>query len=128
MAAALMLLLLLGAAPLAAQTLVDPTVPPARLRAAPAAAAAAPAPLRLQLILTPSHAPASALLDGRWVRVGDRVDTASGAAHVLRIDAGTLTLARGERRETIELAPGSARAIGPAATTTASVLARGRTQ
>jgi hypothetical protein len=87
----------------AAETLIDPTVPPAGYgEAAAAGAAAAPQP-RLQMIVRGPGEVRTAVIDGRRVRVGD----ALGGAQVERITDRAVVLARGQVRETLELLPGA---------------------
>lgn len=112
--------LLLGCGPAAGQ-LADPTRPPAGWSTAPAPAtrattatatasaptprtAAAPVtPPRLQSIHQPAGAPASVLIDGRLLRVGDRLGDAT--LQQIRGDGVVLRQARGDTRWLALLAP-----------------------
>lgn len=115
-----------------AQALVDPTLPPASI-AGGGGQAAAPADAlpRLQMILRPERGAATALIDGRWLRVGDALP-GRAAGRVLRIDAGSVMLTRDGRDQTLELLPAAAgvvtRAADPAhsSSPTASPLAARR--
>jgi MSHA biogenesis protein MshK len=102
------LALALLAAPLAAQTLSDPTQPPAALLAparpgdAPAPAPA-PAAAGLQSVLI-SRNPGGrkvAVINGQVVRVGERF----GGATVIGIGPNSVTLRRGKAVETMKLFP-----------------------
>ncbi len=92
-------LLCLGSASLRAQSLADPTRPPAALAPAASAATAGPAasapptrePALQALRLGPDLAP-SALVDGRLLRVGDRL----GALRVQAIAAEGVLLQKPE--------------------------------
>lgn len=95
-------LMLCMASPHAAPPLPDPTQPPtARVAVAgprPMARASAPAPrLRVTSILVTRRGEASAWVDGRLLRVGERLP---GGETVARIDAQGVTLQgpRGEQR------------------------------
>jgi hypothetical protein len=104
MAALVRLLALLAfARAAAAETLIDPTVPPVGYGEPVAAAAAAPPKPRLQMILRGPGEVRTAVIDGRHVRVGD----ALGGAQVERITDRAVVLARGPVRETLELLPGT---------------------
>jgi hypothetical protein len=110
--------LLLGAGPAPAQ-LADPTRPPAGWSATPApppraTVAATPAsapgprpapapPPRLQSIHQPAGAPASVLIDGRLLRVGDRLGDAT--LQQIRGNGVVLRDARGDTRWLALLAP-----------------------
>lgn len=103
--------LLLGPGPAPAQ-LADPTRPPASWSATPATPARAPAAAapastpaprpvavqapRLQSIHQPAGAPASVLIDGRLLRVGDRLGDAT--LQQIRGDGVMLRQARGDTR------------------------------
>ena len=90
-----------------AQALADPTRPP---DAAPAGstggsgAIAARVVPQLQSVLVASSGRRVAVIDGRTVRVGDKV----GEASVDGIGETTVTLRRGKRLETIRLYPKAA--------------------
>ncbi len=88
--------------PAAAQALVDPTLPPASLRSAPNESAAPPAP-KLQMILRGPDELQRALIDGRWLRVGDPLP--GSTARVLSITDSAVVLARGSQTESLELLP-----------------------
>ena len=88
---------LAGAA--AAQPLADPMRPPARGAPEARAAGAAP-PTRLQSVLI-SSGRSIAVIDGRAVRIGERV----GDATLVSIDPSRVTLQRGAARETLTLLP-----------------------
>jgi MSHA biogenesis protein MshK len=96
------LLFALLSAPAGAQGLVDPTRPPdAPLPgndAGPVPARAAP---QLQSVLVASSGRRVAVIDGRTVRVGDKV----GEASVDGIGETTVTLRRGKTLDTIRLYP-----------------------
>ncbi len=116
----------------AAQSLVDPTRPPALAAAAPTAAAeralpAATAPVRpaapqLQSIHLPRSGTASALVDGRVVRAGEHV----GEHTVTAIDATGITL-RGARGDTrvLSLLNGVSKTPSSSPPDTSSTLAAG---
>jgi MSHA biogenesis protein MshK len=87
----------------AAETLTDPTAPPAGYGAAAAPAAEASAALRLQMIVRGPGETRTAVIDGRSVRVGDAI----GGARVLRISDRAVVLDRGGARQTLELLPGT---------------------
>jgi len=100
------LALALSAAPLAAQTLSDPTQPPAALLS-PArpgdAPASAPVAAGLQSVLI-SRSPGGrkvAVINGQVVRVGERF----GGATVIGIGPNSVTLRRGKAVETMKLFP-----------------------
>jgi hypothetical protein len=130
---------LLFATPAFAEPVLDPTRPMAALlgepadagpakaarSAAPAASApAAASPPRLQSVQTSNSGAASALLDGRLVRVGDRVGEQSVAA----IDRRGLTLRgpRGEQR--LSLLTGITQTASRSAAPVTDTLATGNTQ
>ena len=119
---------LLAAMPARAQAaLVDPTRPAGFVRAVPTPAvrgvgavdaATAPAPVRptLQSLQVSPHGGSSALVDGRVVRVGDRL----GETVVVTIDAQGISL-RGPRYEQrIALLPGGGKTVSTTASTTAN--------
>jgi hypothetical protein len=117
-------MMLVPSLPTAAADISDPTLPPAPMRAetAPRDAPAAAEPARLQMILRGPGEHRSAIVDGRALRVGDSLTVEGGNARVIRITESALVVRRdGQRAETIELVPGSARAVrctrvvGPAA-------------
>jgi hypothetical protein len=129
----------LFAAHAAAEPVLDPTRPMAALLGEPAeagpskapraaaaapAASAAPSTPRLQSVQTSANGASSALLDGRLVRVGDRVGEQSVAA----IDRHGLTLRgpRGEQRLSLltGITQTASRSLAPAIDT----LATGNTQ
>lgn len=88
--------------PAAAQSLVDPTRPPdAPLPGNDAGVTAARAAPQLQSVLVASSGRRVAVIDGRTVRVGDKV----GAASVDGIGETTVSLRRGKKIETIRLYP-----------------------
>ena len=88
-----------------AQALVDPTRPPdAPLAGSGSGAIAARAAPRLQSVLVASSGRRVAVIDGRTVRVGDRV----GEASVAEIADTSVTLRRGKTIETIRLYPKAA--------------------
>jgi MSHA biogenesis protein MshK len=98
------LALALSAAPLAAQTLSDPTQPPATLLT-PARPGDTPAPAAagLQSVLI-SRSPGGrkvAVINGQVVRVGERF----GGATVTAIGPNSVTLRRGKAIETMKLFP-----------------------
>jgi hypothetical protein len=129
---------LLFATPAFAEPVLDPTRPMAALlgepadagpakaarSAAPAASAPAAASPRLQSVQTSNSGAASALLDGRLVRVGDRVGEQSVAA----IDRRGLTLRgpRGEQR--LSLLTGITQTASRSAAPVTDTLATGNTQ
>lgn len=98
------LALALLAAPLGAQTLSDPTQPPAALLS-PARAGDAPAPVAagLQSVLISRNAGGRkvAVINGQVVRVGERL----GDAKVIGIGPDSVTLRRGKAVETMKLFP-----------------------
>lgn len=90
-----------------AQALVDPTRPPDAPLAgngSGSGAIAARATPRLQSVLVASSGRRVAVIDGRTVRVGDRV----GEASVAEIADTSVTLRRGKTIETIRLYPKAA--------------------
>lgn len=93
----------------AAQTLGDPTQPPAVL-STPAGVAAAdpaePAPLQLQSILVSREAGGRrvAVINGEVVRAGARI----GDAVVDSVDESSVVLRRGKLKETLRLYPATA--------------------
>ena len=92
-----------------AQALVDPTRPPDAPLAgngsgSGSGAIAARAAPRLQSVLVASSGRRVAVIDGRTVRVGDRV----GEASVAEIADTSVTLRRGKTIETIRLYPKAA--------------------
>lgn len=93
-------LLALAATGATAQTLQDPTRPPAQLLH-PAAAAASPVAPRVQSILIGQSTGGRrvAVVDGNLVRVGDRVD----GARVVAISAGEVHLQRAGGRDVLKL-------------------------
>lgn len=99
------LALALLAAPLAAQTLSDPTQPPAAAMLAPARAGDAPAPAApgLQSVLISGNAGGRkvAVINGQVVRLGERF----GGATVVGIGPNSVTLRRGKALETMKLFP-----------------------
>jgi hypothetical protein len=106
--------LLLASVRAGAEALLDPTAPPLARTAAGAAtpsSQAAPAAARVQMILRGPGDLRTALIDGQALHVGDRLDTGSGAAQVVRITDSTVELLRGTARETLELVPGQAQAV-----------------
>ena len=127
----------LFAAHAVAEPVLDPTRPMASLlgepaeagpakasrAAAPAASAVAAAP-RLQSVQTSNNGASSALLDGRLVRVGDRVGDQSVAA----IDRHGLTLRgpRGEQR--LSLLSGITQTASRSTAPAIDMLATGNTQ
>ena len=99
---------LLLAGTIGAQELADPTRPAGTVeRGAPAAhgVAAAPAPRawpQLQSVQIPAQGAASALVDGRVVRVGERI----GDVTVVAIDAQGVLLRAARYEQRIALVPG----------------------
>ena len=88
-----------------AQALVDPTRPPdAPLASSIGGTTAARAMPQLQSVLVASSGRRVAVIDGRTVRVGDKV----GQASVDGIGETTVTLRRGKTLETIRLYPQAA--------------------
>jgi len=85
-----------------AQTLTDPTLPPAPLRSAGADAAASTAP-KLQMIQRGPDDTRRALIDGRWLSSGDLLPGTS--ARVQRVTDTAVQLVRGAEIETLELLP-----------------------
>jgi hypothetical protein len=100
-----------------AEMLIDPTRSPLGAHGAGSGAAvaneAAPAATatRLQMIVRGPGEARSALIDGNTVRVGDTVSFAGGPARVERITDSTVVLARGEKRETLQLIPGADQSV-----------------
>lgn len=86
-----------------AQPLGDPMRPPAMPGPSPSEAAgeAAPAAARLQSVLL-SPGRRVAVIDGRVVKVGERV----GDATLIAISASEVVLQRADGRETLKLNPG----------------------
>lgn len=119
--------LLVGAAlPAAATGLTDPTLPPASPAAkSPPAEGGTPAraPARLQMVIRGPGETRVAVIDGVVARVGDRVAVDGGEARVARITDHSVTLARGEARQTLDLLPAvsapAARADSPTKNTSA---------
>lgn len=104
------LLLAACALPAAAQTLRDPTRPPAAMMQGASAAAGAPAPAstgpQLQSILI-SREPGGrhvAVIDGETVRLGEMVK----GARLTRMSANEVELVRGRERRVLKLNPGAA--------------------
>lgn len=105
--------LLLAAGAASAQSLGDPTQPPAMLTA-PATAAAGqpvrdpsePAPLQLQSILVSREAGGRrvAVINGEVVRAGAKI----GDAVVVNVGETTVVLRRGKQMETLRLFPAGA--------------------
>lgn len=94
-----------AAAGVVAQTVQDPTRPPALLLHPGTGAAVSSAP-QVQSILVGRGAGGRrvAVIDGNLVRVGDQV----GGARVVAISAGEVQLQRASRRDTLKLqAPGA---------------------
>jgi len=88
-----------------AQDLRDPTRPPdAPLAGSDSGAIATRAAPRLQSVLVSSNGRRVAVIDGRTVRVGDRV----GEASVTGIGETSVALRRGKTIETIRLYPKTA--------------------
>lgn len=108
-AVTLMALLALPVAPLCAQSLGDPTQPPAVL-ASPGGAAAQdlsePAALQLQSILVSREAGGRrvAVINGEVVRAGTKI----ADAVVDSVGETTVVLRRGKHKETLRLFPASA--------------------
>jgi hypothetical protein len=113
MAAALMntlaAALLAGATlPAMAAGLTDPTLPPSPPAAkSPLAEGSAPAraPARLQMVIRGPGETRVAVIDGVVARVGDRLAVDGGEARVARITDHSVTLARGDAHQTLELLP-----------------------
>lgn len=89
------------AADAAAQTLPDPTRPPASLHAAASTVPSTPASPVLQSVLI-SPGRKVAVISGETVQVGDRV----GDARVVRIAEGEVVLVRDGQPQTLKLFPG----------------------
>lgn len=103
-----------GALPaLAAEPLTDPTRNPLLGRGDESAAgqAPAPAPTRLQMIVRGPGETRTAVIDGSKVAVGDTVALRGGNARVERITDTSVVLARGATKETLQLLPGTERAV-----------------
>jgi MSHA biogenesis protein MshK len=98
-------ILLAGASanePAPAQALADPMRPPAATSVSPQETAGGEAaPSRLQSVLI-SSSRRIAVIDGRAVKIGERV----GDATVVAIAPSGVTLQRGDARETLKLHPG----------------------
>jgi MSHA biogenesis protein MshK len=92
--------LLAGAA--LAQPLADPTRPATHAQGPAELRHSEPAPTRLQSVLI-SAGRNTAVIDGRAVRVGDRV----GDAILVSIEPSEVTLQRGAARERLTLLPGA---------------------
>ena len=92
----------LFAATALAQPLADPTRPPREGPAEQRQGEAAPAPTRLQSVLI-SAGRSIAVIDGRAVRVGERV----GDATLVSIAPSEVTLQRGAERQRLTLLPGA---------------------
>ena len=104
-AGVLALLVALLSAPASAQGLVDPTRPPdAPLPGNDAGVIAERAVPQLQSVLVASSGRRVAVINGRTVRVGDKV----GEARVDGIGDTTVTLRRGKTLDTIRLYPKAA--------------------
>lgn len=84
-----------------AQALVDPTRPPDAPLFADGAAAEARRGPQLQSVLVSDHGRRVAVIDGRTVRVGDRI----GNASVASIAGTSVVLRRGKASETLRLYP-----------------------
>jgi len=104
-----------GAPGKAAEPLNDPTRSPLFERTgegtAGTAAAPAPAATRLQMIFRGPGETRTAVIDGNNVRVGDTVSLRGAPARVERITDTSVVLARADRRETLQLLPGTERAV-----------------
>lgn len=86
-----------------AQALIDPTRPPDAPSLADGAVAEARKGPQLQSVLVSDNGRRVAVIDGRTVRVGDRVDGASVAG----IAGTSVVLKRGKATETLRLYPQS---------------------
>lgn len=96
----------LAGAPLAAQSLADPTQPPAALGAPQQGAEATPGAPQLQSVLL-SRNPggrAVAVISGQTLRLGGKI----GDAVLVRIGQNEVVLRRGKALETLKLFPGKA--------------------
>ena len=135
LAGSVLALCLLASAPLgAAPPLTDPTQPPdftpgASHTATAAARAAAEVlrapPLRhLQAVQTSAHGVATALIDGRVVRVGDVLGEGPGGVTVHAIDADGVTLHGPRYRQRLALTPGGTKT--PSAAGSDIVITRSR--
>lgn len=111
--AMLVVLAAFGQAAGAAEPLNDPTRNPllGRDEASSAVAAPPPAPTRLQMIVRGPGETRSAVIDGNKVGVGDTVLVRGATARIERITETTVVLARGDTKETLQLLPGTERAV-----------------
>ena len=103
--AALVCVMAAGAAPARAQPLGDPMKPPAILSAGPAGAAAE-ADVRDEPVLQStilSKGRRIAMIDGRPLRIGDRI----GAARVIAIGPASVTLREGPNTRVLRLYRGA---------------------
>jgi len=94
----------LATAPAAAQTLPDPTRPPPEAAsAAQGETPAAPVPdgPQLQSVLTGEHGREVAVIDGKTVRVGEKID----GALLVRVGKNEAVLQRGATRVVLHLFP-----------------------
>jgi MSHA biogenesis protein MshK len=92
---------LLPAAAALAQGLADPTRPPSLTEAAPAAATTQGPASRLQSVLISSGRKV-AVIDGRTVRLGERV----GDATLVAVGPARVVLQKGAEYQTLKLHPG----------------------
>lgn len=81
-----------------AQQFADPTRPPTRGAAAPRQSVAAPSRLQ-SVLISPSRS--VAIIDGRSVRLGERV----GDAILVSVEPSQVTLQRGAERQRLTLLP-----------------------
>lgn len=111
----LMLMLALACAAAGAQTLQDPTRPPANMDAGAGQSAAASAGPQLQTVLV-GRAPGGrhlAVIDGETVRPGDDFH----GARVARIADNEVELVRGRTRQVLRLAPADGGGMSPVRST-----------
>lgn len=86
-----------------AQTLPDPTVPPAAARPGPGTANAAPVPAgpQLQSVLLGNHGRQVAVIDGKSLQVGDTIHGAT----LVKVGPDHVVLQRGRARQILKLFP-----------------------
>jgi hypothetical protein len=98
----------------AAEPLIDPTRSPLPGRgdeSATAAPAPAPVPTRLQMIVRGPGETRTAVIDGTKVAVGDTLSVRGATTRVERITETTVVLAHCDVKETLQLLPGTERAV-----------------
>lgn len=99
----------------AAEALVDPTRSPLLGRgeetAHTAAPIPAPTPMRLQMIVRGPGETRTAVIDGTKVAVGDTVSLRGARTRIERITDTSVVLAHGGAKETLQLLPGTERAV-----------------